>query len=64
MLARKKELLKDGIPSDSEHAMVGKVTRPCRFARCGGLAQKSVTGKVPARGSSGHVSKRESHPGR
>ena len=63
MLARKKELLKDGIPTDAEHAMVaksrGRADSPAAAAR-----KKSTTRKAPARGSSARGGKRKSQAGR
>jgi len=65
MLARKKELLRDGIPSDAEHAMVaksrGRVDSPAAAAA---RRKPAKTRKAPARGSSGRGSKRKSHAGR
>ena len=64
MLARKKELLKDGIPTDAEHAMVAKSHGRADSPAAAAARRKSTTRKAPARGSSGRGSKRKSHAGR
>ena len=64
MLARKKELLKDGIPTDSEHAMVAKAHGRADSPAAAAKRKKPITRKVPAKSSSSHASKRASHTGR
>ena len=64
MLARKKELLKDGIPTDAEHAMVAKSRGRADSPAAAAARKKSTTRKAPARGSSARGSKRKSQAGR
>ena len=64
MLARKKELLKDGIPTDSEHAMVAKSHGRADSPAAAAKRKKPTTRKAPAKSSSSHASKRASHAGR
>jgi hypothetical protein len=63
MVARKKELVKDGIPTDAEHAMVakshGRADSPAAAAR-----RKSAARKAPAKGLSSRGSNGKSHAGR
>jgi hypothetical protein len=64
MLARKKELLKDGIPTDAEHAMVAKSRGRADSPAAAAARKKSTTRKAPARGSSARGGKRKSNAGR
>jgi hemerythrin superfamily protein len=64
MLARKKQLLKDGIPTDSEHAMVAKSHGRADSPAAAAARTKPTTRKAPARGSSARASKRETHTAR
>lgn len=65
MLERKKELLRDGIPSDAEHAMVananGKGDSPAAAAK---VRQAPKARKLPARSSSVRKRKSNSHASR
>ena len=61
MLARKKELLKDGIPSDAEHAMVAKSHGRADSPAAAAARRKTATRKTPAKGASARGSKRSSH---
>lgn len=63
MQARKKELLKDGIPTDAEHAMVAKFRGRADSPAVAGR-KKSAARKAPAKGSSSRGSKRKTHAGR
>jgi hypothetical protein len=60
MLARKKELLKEGVPSNAEHMMVakshGRADSPAAATR-----RKTATRKAPAKESASRGSKRTSH---
>jgi hypothetical protein len=64
MLARKKELLKDAIPSDAEHAMVAKFRGRADSPAAAAARRKSATRKAPPKGSSSPGSKRKTHAGR
>ena len=61
MLARKKELLKDGIPSDAEHAMVAKSHGRADSPAAAAARRKTATRKARAKGASARGSKRSSH---
>ena len=52
MLARKKELLKDGVPRYAEHAMVTKSHGRADSPAAAAARRKSATRKAPAKGSS------------
>src|SRR5260370_23144545 len=62
MLDRKKELQKDGIPSDAEHAMVakanGKSDSPAKAAR---VRKPSTARKTPAKDSASRERKNRSN---
>jgi hypothetical protein len=49
MLARKKELLKDGVPSYAEHAMVAKSHGRADSPAAAAARRKSATRKAPAK---------------
>ena len=51
MLARKKELLRDGIPTDAEHAMVAKSRGRADSPAAAAARRKSATRKAPAKSS-------------
>jgi Hemerythrin HHE cation binding domain len=61
MLARKKELLKEGIPSDAEHVMVAKSHGRADSPAAAAARRKTATRKAPAKGSASRGSKRTSH---
>ena len=65
MLDRKKQLLKDGIPSDAEHAMVakarGKTDSPAAVAA---RRKTPKARKAPGRAAAGRERKASSHAGR
>ena len=64
ILARKKELLKEGIPVDAEHAMVARSHGRADSSAAAAARRKSATRKAPARGSSSRGSKHKSRAGR
>ena len=64
MLARKKELMQDGIPADAEHAMVAKSHGRADSPAAAAARRKSAIRKEPARGSSSRGNKRNSRAGR
>src|SRR5437588_6519041 len=65
MLDRKKQLQKDGIPSDAEHAMVAKANgRGQSPAAAAGLHKPSAARKTPARVSAGRERKASSRASR
>jgi hypothetical protein len=64
MLARKKELLKDGIPTDAEQAMVAKSGGRADSPAAAAARRKSTTRRTPAKGSSARGGKRKSNAGR
>ena len=64
ILARKKELLQEGIPVDSEHAMVARSHGRADSSAAAAARRKSATRKAPARGSSSRGSKHKSRAGR
>ena len=64
MLARKKELLRNGIPTDAEHAMIAKSRGRADSPAAAAARKKSTTRKASAKGSPSRRSKRKSHAGR
>ena len=64
MLARRKELLTDGIPTDAEHAMVAKSGGRADSPAAAAARRKSTTRRAPAKGSSARGGKRKSNAGR
>ena len=55
MLERKKELLKEGIPADAEHAMVAKANNRAHSPAAAAGRRKATTArKSPAKASAGH----------
>ena len=64
MLARKKELLKEGIPSNAEHVMVAKSHGRADSPAAAATRRKTATRKAPAKGSASRGSKRTSHANR
>jgi Hemerythrin HHE cation binding domain len=63
MLARKKEMLRDGIPTDSEHAMVGRSRGRADSPAAAAAHRKSPTRKAPSKGSSARSGKGKLHAG-
>jgi hypothetical protein len=61
MLTRKKDLLRDGIPTDSEHAMVAESKGRADSSAAAAARRKPATQKAPARSSGRAPSKRGSH---
>lgn len=64
MLARKKELLKDGIPADAEHAMVAKSRGRADSPASAAARKKSTARKAPARRSSSRAGKHKARTSR
>lgn len=64
MLARKKELMTDGIPTDIEHAMVANSNGRADSPAAAAAHRKPATRKAPAKRSSDRVGKRVSHGSR
>ena len=64
LAARKKELLEDGIPTDTEHAMVAKSGARAGLPAAAAARRKSATRRAPAKGFSPRGSKRKSSAGR
>ena len=68
MLERKKELLKNGIPSDAEHAMVAKVRGKTDSPAAAALRRKAPKARQdpahdPAKAAASRARKRVSHAG-
>jgi len=61
MNCSKKELLKEGIPSDAEHVMVAKSHGRADSPAAAAARRKTPTRKAPPKGSASRGSKRTSH---
>jgi hypothetical protein len=60
MLARKTELLKEGIPADAEHSMVAEFNGRADSPAAAVARRKPATRKAPGKGSSARSSRRSS----